>query len=358
MDMTASLTVNASRMKRLWSSPEFVDGQRIRKKKLDRRRRNTRRPRPFRRRPEGNSVAGARSERELLAPKVLSLFNEQDETITFVNSLRQELSNQGREVFLNFHAVQNFTAEALLLLKAVMDSPRRAPDTHTKGNLPSDPNVASEFKASGFFAGIARPPRDLPDAKGLMKKKSNTTVYSEQAAELVDFALKHVHATHTTETCAKACYRNLVEVMTNTHNHAANQRSSKRVRHGRERWHASVYCRNDAAYFSFVDLGVGILQNARVKRFLQKAAISISSEKRAVLLRDVFEGKIGSATEKPGRGRGLPRMKRDVDDGSLVDLHVLTSDVAGSVATLDFTSVDSSSLRGTAFRWQIGREES
>lgn len=77
--------------------------------------------------------------------------------------------------------------------------------------------------------------------------------------------------------------------------------------------------------------------------------------KVATEFKDVFEGKIGSATEKPGRGRGLPRMKRDVDDSSLVDLHILTSDVAGSVASLDFTSVGQS-LNGTAFRWQVGQE--
>ena len=342
-------------MKRLWTTPGFIAGQRIRLRKLDRRRRNARRRRsivPSRRHPDGGAVSGVRSEQELHAPNVLSLFDEPDDTITFLNSLRTMLSGQGARVFLDLSEVNRFTNDALLLLRAIMDSPVRALYNNVGGNLPRDPKVATEFKASGFFAGFAKPPGDLPPAKGLMKKKSANTVHSEHAADLVDFALKHVN---TTETCAMACYRNLVEVMTNTHNHAANQRSSKRMRHGRERWHASVYCRNGIAYFSFVDLGVGILQSARVKRFLRKTAISISSQKRAVLLKDVFEGKIGSATEKPGRGRGLPKMKRDVDDGSLVDLKILTSDVAGSVASLDFTSVGPS-LRGTAFRWQVGQE--
>ena len=242
---------------------------------------------------------------------MLGLFDEPGDTITFLNSLRTMLSGQGVRVFLDLSEVNRFTNDALLLLRAVMDRQCRAPDTKIRGNLPNDPTVATEFKASGFFAGFAKPPGDLPRAKGLMKKKSANMVHSEQAADLVDFALKHVN---TTETCATACYRNLVEVMTNTHNHAANQRSSKRTRHGRERWHASVYCRNGVAYFSFVDLGVGILKSAPVKDFLRKAAVSMTSHGRASLLKDVFEGKIGSATEKPGRGRGLPRMKRDVDD--------------------------------------------
>ena len=265
------------------------------------------------------------------------------------------LSGQGARIYLDLSDVNKFTNDTLLLLRAVMDRQCRAPDTKIRGNLPSDPKVATEFKASGFFTGFAKPPGDLPKAKGLMKKKSANIVHSEQAADLVDFALKHVN---TTETCATACYRNLVEVMTNTHNHAANQRSSKRMkrmRHGHEKWHASVYCRNSVAYFSFVDLGVGILKSAPVKDFLRKAAVSITSHGRASLLKDVFEGKIGSATEKPGRGHGLPKMKEDVDKGSLVDLKILTSDVAGSVDSLDFRSVVQP-LSGTVFRWQVGQK--
>ena len=332
-------------MKRLWSTAEFVVRQRRRIKKLDRRRWTSR--------PRGSFATGGGEEQEFTAPNVLSLFDNPDDTLKFLNSLRTTLSRQGARVFLNLSEVQQFKSETLLLLRAIVDRRTSAPDTKVTGNLPSDPNVASEFKESGFFAGIAKPPRSLPEAKGLMKKKSNKMVFSEQAAELVDFALKHVSTRP--DVCANACYRNLVEVMTNTHNHAANRRSSTRKRHGHERWHASVYCRNGVAYFSFVDLGVGILQSARVKRFRRKVAIEFSSQGRASLLKDVFEGKIGSATGKPGRGHGLPKMKQDVVEGSLIGLKILTSDVAGSVDSLDFTSVGQS-LRGTVFRWQVGQE--
>lgn len=338
-------------MKRLWSTSKFVTGQRIRSKKLDRRRRNIRRPSPapFRIR---DTVTKSR-EQELFAPNVLSLFDEPDATIRFVNSLREKISRQGTEVFLNFNDVQNFTSDALLLLRAIMDPSVRAPDTRVRGNLPSNPNVAAEFKASGFFAGFTKPPRDLPAAQGLMEKKSAKTVYSKQAADLVDFAMNHVR---TTTHCANGCYRNLVEVMTNTHNHATKQRrGTVTAKHGHEKWYASVYCRDNVAYFSFIDLGVGILKSAPVKHFVQKAMISISSYGRTSLLKDVFEGRIGSATGKPGRGLGLPKMKQEVDAGRLAGLQVLTSDVVGPVASLAFKSVREP-LRGTAFRWHVRQE--
>lgn len=81
----------------------------------------------------------------------------------------------------------------------------------------------------------------------------------------------------------------------------------------------------------------------------------MSASGRSNLLKDAFEGRVGSATGKPGRGLGLPRMMKHAKEGRLLQLQVLTSDVVGSVVNLDFRSA-SHSLRGTVFRWQTGRE--
>ena len=74
---------------------------------------------------------------------------------------------------MDLSAVERFTSGSLLVLRAIMDAKSRALHTHVGGNLPDDPTVASEFKASGFFSGFAIPPADLPEPKGLMLKKSN-----------------------------------------------------------------------------------------------------------------------------------------------------------------------------------------
>lgn len=134
---------------------------------------------------------------------------------------------QGTRVFMDLRAVETFTSDSLLVLRAIMDASSRAPDTDVGGNLPLDAKVASEFKASGFFEGFAKPPADLPEPKGLMKKKSHRMVYSRVAAELVDFASERARVM---PECANASSQNLVEVMTNTHNHAGYPPSAARVR--------------------------------------------------------------------------------------------------------------------------------
>ena len=254
---------------------------------------------------------------------------------------------------MDLSKVETFTSISLLVLRAIMDARSRAPDTQVGGNLPLEPSVATEFKASGFFSGFAKAPPDLPPPRGLMLNKSHSMVYSKVAAELVDFASERIKIT---KQCADASSQNLVEVMTNTHNHAGTKRNGQGPRRQQyERWWASVYCRDGIAYFNFVDLGVGILNSVPAKSFvrqLQKSGV-MSSVGRSNLLKNAFEGHVGSATRKPGRGLGLPRMRKHAKEGRLLRLQVLTLDVVGSVVDLDFRSA-SSSLRGTVFRWQSG----
>ena len=345
-------------MKRLWSTPEFVRRQRIRARKLTRRRRSAEKLHlsSTRRRTWSRLSRVSAEQISLKAPRVLKLFSQPDETLAYCNKLRSYLARPGATVFLDFGDVESFTTDALLLIRSAMDSSSRARQTHVRGNLPSDPGVAAEFKASGFFAGFAIPPANLPEAKGVMLKRSQNIVYSRVAAEIVDFARRYVAVT---TPCANACSQNLVELMTNVHNHAAGKKTRGKEwrRRHRKTWFASVYCRDGKAYFNFIDLGVGILKSAPARtlaRRIQKTGM-VTRYGHSRLLSDAFRGLVGSATREPGRGLGLPRMRKDARQEKLSKLQVLTSDVIGTVADLEFRPMNES-LRGTAFSWRAGEE--
>ena len=329
-------------MKRVWTTHAFAVAQKIRARKRDRRRQSTRKLYAlFAKGPTSSRLSRFDQEPiSLKAPKVLKLFSRPDPLLAYCNELRSHLSRPATAVFLDFSEVQSFTTDALLLIRSTMDPLSRARQTQVRGNLPSDPSVAAEFKASGFFSGFARPPADLPEAKGIMLKKSASMVYSGVAAEIVDFATKH---TTITKPCANACSQSLIELMTNTHNHAAGKKTRGKEwrRRHRKTWFASVYCRNGKAYFNFIDLGVGILKSAPAKnlaRRIQKTGI-VTTYGHARLLTDAFRGLVGSATGEPGRGLGLPRMRQDAEQDRLPNLQVLTSDVVGTVVDLDFQTM-------------------
>ena len=330
-------------MKRFWSTSAFTTAQSIRAHQLERRRLS---PRTGSSRPP--SPRTTTREVNLPAPEILKLFDNTSETLHYCNLLRAHLARRDTDVVLDFRPVGEFTSDALLLIRSLLYHIPTIATVRVHAILPRRPGVATEFKASGFFSGFTKPPNDLPPAKGLMHAWSEDMVYSKVAADMVRFAEKH---TTITKDSANACSQTLVELMTNTHNHAWYPTHSIQDRH--ETWFASVYCRGGVAYFNFLDLGIGVLKSAPARSFtrqIQKTGI-LPAYGGPHLLRDTFLGKVGSATNKPGRGLGLPRMKYDADRDRLSTLHILTSNVVGSVVTLDFRTLKQY-LRGTVFHWR------
>ena len=330
-------------MKRFWSTPEYVRQQRLRRRKNDRRLgRRTGRPR------RSPSSAARTSPGTLLlrAPAVLSLVESPRENLAFVTKFRNYLLVKDSMISLDLRGVSSFTAEMLLLLRATMDGSTL--HRGVQGNLPAEPAIATEFKGSGFFSGFTRPPTGLPAPKGLMLHHSRVAVHSDIAAQLVRFAVREASIPPKS---AAACYRTLVELMTNTHNHAMTDENDTQTG-SRVRWSASVYCREGIAYFSFVDLGVGITSSVPARDLAQRTGATISGYGRRRLLSDAFSGHLGSATGRPGRGLGLPKIRQEAQKGHLQDLLVLTSDVVGGVADLSFRAAGGR-LRGTLFRWRV-----
>ena len=295
----------------------------------------------------------------LKAPRHLSLYENADATLAYCKNVRKRASKPNADVYLDFNEVEVFTTDALLLIRAIIDEcGKKGSVRHAavfSGNLPRVESVATEFKASGFFKGIARPPKNLPEPAGTFFKESKTVVHADVAAALSRFALKHatIGQNH-----AITSSRTLVELMNNTHEHARPVENTSRTKTPQRssRWFASVYCREGVAYFNFLDFGIGIMGSAPVRRARLKLqrllGIPISNTD---LLAEVFSGKAGSSTGKPGRGRGLPAMRRDAEASRLSRLRVLTSDVTGTVADLKFLKIEGS-FRGTAFYWQARQE--
>ena len=183
---------------------------------------------------------------QIVAPAVLSVFDDSLETLRFCNRVRAALAGRDADARLDLRGVVRASSDALLLLRAVIEE-NEAVFKNVGGNLPLSQAVAAKFKQSGFFAGFANPPGKLPPPAGMMKRKSRTRVESEIAAELVQFAVDNADVP---PMVASASYKNLTELMMNTLNHAAGQRGPRR------KWMASVYCEDRVAHFNFVDLDV------------------------------------------------------------------------------------------------------
>jgi len=338
-------------VKRFWSTPEYVRQQVLRRRaaaaRAPERRELRRKGQP--RVPSHLHVRAGHV--EIVAPKNLSVFENPDETVDFLDDYRAMLSRRQTRVFLDLRQVERASSDALLLIRGMMDLGRATSST-TSGNLPTDPRIAATMTESGFFAGFARPPGVLPPAQGIIRRKTSTRVESEVAAELVSFAMDHASVP---KPIADACYETLVELMLNTRNHATQIRDPLRGREKPTAWRASVYCQDDVAYFTFLDLGVGILRSFAPRRFLKLGGFTLAGFGQVRLLREVFKGNIGASADKPGRGYGLTRMRNTAESLPILHLQVLTSSVLGEVAELSFRQM-SHSLNGTVFRWRTASQ--
>jgi hypothetical protein len=252
-----------------------------------------------------------------------------------------------RRVFIDLQPVVRASSDALLLMRALIDEGRTRSST-ASGNLPTDPRVAAKFKQSQFFTGFAQPPGKLPPPNGLIRRKSRVRCDSEVAAELVEFALEH---SATAKRVADVCNKTLVELMLNTFNHAAEGRGEDQNPQPPTRWRAAVYCEDGTAYFTFLDMGVGVLRSFAPRNHLRALGASLLGYGQVPLLCDVFRGRIGASAYKPGRGYGLTNMRKEAEGLPFLQLQVLTSSVVGEVAGANFRTVNAT-MYGTVFRWR------
>jgi hypothetical protein len=326
-------------MKRRWSQQDYRDEQEIRRRRFERRRRQQTAA-------SGVYIGGRTTGRTIVvAPPNLSAFDEPESVIEFCNNFRGKASGRYPLVTLDLGDVERVTSDALLLIRAIM---RSSQGVNFRGNLPRKLEVAAKIKASGFFSGFTKPPGDLPPAAGMMHDSSERRVVNTMAAGLVIFALEH--ATFSQEE-AEASYQTLMEVMSNTHHHAHAPATDSAGEPNR--WFAMVNCEDDRAFFTIADLGVGILKSRPAQHFLKEIVQSrLGFYGAERLLRDAFEGRVGSSTGIPGRGKGLPRMHEDAV-ARLHNLRVLTSTFVGPVKTLEFRRLPAG-FRGTVFNWTVG----
>ncbi len=215
-------------------------------------------------------------------------------------------------------------------------------------------SVASEFIESGFFRNFTIEGQQLPQAKASWISQREKKVGSQKADKLIKFA--NENNIHMPQEQKNAIWQNLVECMTNTHNHAKGKDGNPSGDGDTEQWVAGVMCREGEAQFTFIDMGVGICKSVQATNYMTMIKNTISGYGPDKLVRDAFDGKIGSSTGRPGRGLGLPRMRRDAQFGYLQNLKIRTGKVEGDIAKMQYRKVKES-FNGTIISWSASTNE-
>lgn len=320
-------------MKKLFSTQDWSANLQRHRLKLERRRR-----RPVARHA-GKTTGVAEQSTQIIFAGNLDPVDDDSATVSNCEKIR-DLLRTNRPVFVDISRLTGFTLAGAMYLSASLD--HSSGRSLVRGNLPATKTVASEFLESGFFSRFKLQEGRLPTARGSWRRHQQQQVAAEIAAELVDFANQRV-GMETNQ--AKAIWQNLVECMTNTRNHATMKGETHE-----EPWIAGVWCDNNTAHFAFVDKGVGICGSAEAQSRLKSLGRTLSGHGPDSLVKEAFDGSLGSSTGERGRGLGLPRMRRDADADLLEDLSVRTGNVTGKIQRMDFRRVKEN-LRGTVLTW-------
>jgi hypothetical protein len=282
----------------------------------------------------------------VIVPKIFSLIENPENTLSFFERFDAACKDPYR-VFIDSDQVERVTIEALLLLLAKIQGKKHR-CAGIGGEEPKNEEVKKVFAQSGFYDFFATKPHGYHQQNTtgrLLKRRDGKRVREGVCADLVHYTTKKVFGIRKKN---GGLYRTLIECMANTRDHARLDGTAI------EPWWVAVYFdeRTGIAHFAFLDTGVGIFKSARMQSFLTHLGRFVGIISNVDLLNDVLDANLGSRTNLPYRGKGLPSVKRALMRSQIRNLKLLTND-----ALLDASSREGKTLqrsfKGTCLTWDI-----
>lgn len=290
------------------------------------------------------------------APPALSIFTETDATLKYFEDVINTVRKCGlREtIYFDLLSVEEITPDAIMYLIAIIRNMKRilALQINCVGNIPQNPHARRIIELSGFFEFVSHSASKKVKAdRHYMKISSGTQADGTLAGSFCDFV--QLSCGHPSNNITKRLYPMIIELMTNTNQHAYREIVEKQIMV--ENWYIFAQDENDAVHFIFLDTGVGIPKTVH-KKAREKFKDYIRKND-AAYLSSALRGEFRSETRLEHRGKGLPGIYEDACSSAILDLCVISG--AGLCIIDDSSNINSRSLsrslEGTLFSWKISK---
>lgn len=294
----------------------------------------------------------------LHAPKELSVFEFTETSLIFFEDVMNKIKQCKLKSILYFDLsqVEIITPDAVMYLIAIINNTKklRMFEIACEGNMPKNPTARAVFQDAGFFKFVSAPYcRKLNDSTQHMKIQNGVNADNALAAAFCEFVHGHCAKDYKD---TKRLYPMIVELMTNTYQHAYNST-------GESDGHLEMNCNwyifaqdiGEAIHFVFLDTGVGIPRTVARKT---REAISdfFNANNDPLYLESALKGDYSrSETKLNYRGKGLPGIYEDCQNGQLSNLKIISCKakcIVNSDTSITSQSVDSY-FEGTLFSWDI-----
>ena len=181
---------------------------------------------------------------------------------------------------------------------------------------------------------------------GKIRERKSKLVEPQTALELIERGTAQAFGEKKRSHSTRATYKTLIELMGNTHNHAAGKKLEI------ETWWATSYGNSlrKIVCYTFVDTGVGVFHSVRVN-LLKRAFRKIGITKNFELLQEILQGNVESRTGLAYRGKGLPAIYQKAKSGDLKSLCIITNNVFADISQNLFFELNTP-FRGTLYYWE------
>lgn len=289
-----------------------------------------------------------RGPKELLVPSTFSFIENPESVAEFIQKA-ESVYKKRRSIFVNMEQVKAIDHGAITALLAVIHQFKMS-GIQFNGNFPSEQKPALILKESGFMYELFEKKDDKFRYKMGEVNQIFTRAEKDFASRLAKLIIQD--ATKTIWGIPRRCpglYRVIVELMHNTHDHAAGERK------GHERWWLSVNQdeKNKKVVFTFIDYGMGILTSLNNKPEGRTLFDRLGAQSSHKHLESLFTTKNHeSSSKKRGRGWGLYSIKQAMDRNQISKLHVITNNAFGNLAAGEYRRLNAG-FSGTLYSWEL-----
>ena len=306
-----------------------------------------------RKRKSYHPEAGSMSNRLILeAPLVFSLIRNRSAVIEYISKTMSHINN-GKFVLMDIsHIDYTDYATVSLLIAWMMDSRtmRHASFKHLVVRTPDSNSYPGEIFQRCHFDGTVT---KLDKKHNYFMSRTSKVINSVYTSEIIHFTSRSGVISG-----QQVINPMLVEIFSNTNNHATISGSSKIP------WFVSIVDNDDVVCFSIIDLGIGIYESLRTN----DAIINLPESEKMIVER-MYENKqsrylatqiprgVFSSTKKAYRGKGLKQI-HDLASPRIFNKFMLITNRA-MIDMLDLGRIYSDaehSLSGTVYYWEIRKD--
>lgn len=283
--------------------------------------------------------------KNLKAPKNFSFVDNPQNVLIYFNQITEFVCDN-QPVNIDIREIENLTPDTIILLIAKL-SDKKSKRVGLSGNAPKEPLLHRMFLESGLYNFVrSRGAKPVAPNNKLWKHSTNNQVKGEMAGQATEIC-KIMFAKNNVVYDTDNLYNLLVEAMSNTINHADNNKYQVN-------WWLYYFIDevNEKIKYSFIDLGIGIFKSASFNSY--RKLFNIFLKGNAFLVKPFLEGKIISSriNDSEISGKGVKQIISCAILPEFINFTIITNDIKINVKTKASESLNTN-FDGTLIYFEI-----